>query len=36
VEALLRKMAGMGMVRSEVGKRKYKGKPVTVWKVVEK
>lgn len=36
VEALLRKMAAAGMVRSEIGKRKYKGKPVTVWKVVEK
>lgn len=35
-EALLQKMSAMGIVRSEVGKRKYKGKPVTVWRVIEK
>lgn len=35
VEAILQRMAASGMVRAEEGKRKYRGKPVIVWKTVE-
>lgn len=33
-ETLLHKMAATGRIRGEVGKRKYRGKPVTIWYLV--